>query len=406
MPSSKRVLSTRARRPFKRLSAERLEMRRLLTVGGFDLPQASQGVPPAAMTALLLDGTTLEDLVEQSATEQVVDAGGAAPDASVASASNSAPPNALITVGELDFNDTLASADSVPLGFDATEDFAVDVVGTLDGPLGSEWSLSSSNPSGRIQVSGAFGTAAGPAALLMDVAVTSTPNLNEAVLTVDLSSTVSPVLSFSYAEWGDETAFLPASFTGSFNGDGVAISEDGNTWHTILNAWNSPNGLWQNANIDLASAASTAGISLSSEFQIKFQQFDNFPLTLDGRGYDEVVITDGAATVYSESFVPAPPDVDFFAVELEPGDIFGANVGGGGQHLTFYSPGGTELIGSDQDITGIHPAASPLPGGGNAALSYVIDTAGTYAVAVDQGQGDYTLNLRAFRPVMESSTLR
>ena len=99
-------------------------------------------------------------------------------------------------------------------------------------------------------------------------------------------------------------------------------------------------------------------------------------------------------------------DVDYYAVDLQPGDIFGATVSGGATHLTFYDPGNNELIGSGQDVAFIHPAASPLPGGGNAALSWVADTAGTYTIAVDQGAGAYTLNLRAFRPELESQPRR
>ena len=95
-------------------------------------------------------------------------------------------------------------------------------------------------------------------------------------------------------------------------------------------------------------------------------------------------------------------DLDFFAVQLEPGDILGAAITGGGTSLTFQDGSGLELIGSDQDLTGVHPANSPLPGG-NAALSMVVDTSGTYYVGVDGGSGAYTLNLRVFRPALEQA---
>ena len=95
-------------------------------------------------------------------------------------------------------------------------------------------------------------------------------------------------------------------------------------------------------------------------------------------------------------------DADVFAVDLVAGDIFGANLSGDGTHLTFRDPSGTELIGSGQDRSSFYPAVSPLPGGGNAVLSWVVDTAGTYTVAVDDGDGAYTANLRVFRPVLES----
>ena len=74
-------------------------------------------------------------------------------------------------------------------------------------------------------------------------------------------------------------------------------------------------------------------------------------------------------------------DVDYFKFRLDEGDVFGATVFGGSS-LALYAPGGDLLIGSSQDITFIHPAASPLPGGGNASLSYVVDQAGWYRLAV------------------------
>ncbi|MEE9212289.1 MAG: LEPR-XLL domain-containing protein [Phycisphaeraceae bacterium] len=95
-------------------------------------------------------------------------------------------------------------------------------------------------------------------------------------------------------------------------------------------------------------------------------------------------------------------DLDFFRVELDAGDIIGANVSSGATTLSFQNSSGFELMGSNQDATFIHPTVSPLPGGGNAALSWVVDTPDTYYVRVSGGSGAYTLNLRVFRPVLEA----
>ena len=38
-------------------------------------------------------------------------------------------------------------------------------------------------------------------------------------------------------------------------------------------------------------AATAAGISLGPDFKIKFQQYDNFPFTSDGRTFDDVQVT-------------------------------------------------------------------------------------------------------------------
>src|SRR5262249_3762945 len=49
----------------------------------------------------------------------------------------------------------------------------------------------------------------------------------------------------------------------------------------------------------------------------------------------------------------------------------------------------------------LHPESSPLPGGGFASVSYVINTPGRYDVAVSYGLAGYNLQLRAFRPALE-----
>jgi hypothetical protein len=95
------------------------------------------------------------------------------------------------------------------------------------GSLGPQWATSSSTPQGRIQVTGAFGTARGAFALLMDTAVSAPNNGNEAIWTVDLSGETEALLVFSHADFNDEENPLPPDFIGSASGDGVSISDDG-----------------------------------------------------------------------------------------------------------------------------------------------------------------------------------
>ena len=105
-----------------------------------------------------------------------------------------------------------------------------------------------------------------------------------------------------------------------------------------------------------------------------------------------------------ELFLAVSPvqEVDVYAFDLQPGDIFGATILGGPNHLTLRDELGTELIGSGQDVTLYHPTDSPLPAGGNVSLSWVVGAPGTYQLAVDGGFGDYELELAVFRPVLES----
>ncbi|WP_339727089.1 GEVED domain-containing protein [uncultured Gimesia sp.] len=95
-------------------------------------------------------------------------------------------------------------------------------------------------------------------------------------------------------------------------------------------------------------------------------------------------------------------DIDYYAVELEAGDILGANVYGAGQTLSLYSPTGLLMFGSSRFLADLYPEDSPLPGDGNASASIVAPVSGTYYVSVTGDRGLYDLQLRAFRPELET----
>ena len=162
--------------------------------------------------------------------------------------------------------------------------------GFESGALGSAWSTYSSSATGRIQVSGAFGTASGTGALLMDSTASGPYNLNEAVWTVDLSGRSDATLRFSHAVFNDEPEGFAGPFSGHFDADGVAVSNDGVNWQPVFSAPAFFGG-WQRESIDLRAALAGTGVSLNDPtFFVKFQQYDNFPLDTDGRGWDDVAI--------------------------------------------------------------------------------------------------------------------
>ena len=109
----------------------------------------------------------------------------------------------------------------------------------------------------------------------------------------------------------------------------------------------------------------------------------------------------GSQGSYDFSVELAELDNDWYKVDLRQGDIFGAALFDGAGRVELYGPDGELLIGSSQDLTFIHPPSSPLPGGGNAAASYVIAEAGRHTIKVDTS-GDYRAQFRAFRPLGES----
>ena len=98
-------------------------------------------------------------------------------------------------------------------------------------------------------------------------------SLNEAILSVKAGVQ----LSFDQYWMKDEYHRMPDHFTGHGNYDGVSISSDGVNWYKIPHK----NG---HRVIDL---------EFTSDFQIKFQQYDNWTRDYDGRAWDNIIIATG-----------------------------------------------------------------------------------------------------------------
>jgi len=107
---------------------------------------------------------------------------------------------------------------------------------------------------------------------------------------------------------------------------------------------------------------------------------------------------------YTLTLTSGGVDTDFFAVKLKAGDVLGASVKGSPTYLTVYDTTPREVHGSDQDASSIYPAASPLPGGGNAVTDYVATKAGWHYVGVRAGSGAYDITVEAYRPALQGAT--
>src|SRR5262245_17288677 len=104
---------------------------------------------------------------------------------------------------------------------------------------------------------------------------------------------------------------------------------------------------------------------------------------------------------YSVTIGVSNNEIDYYSFDLQAGDILGALLVDGADHVELYGPDGTLLVGSFFDDNVFLPESSPLPGGGFSSVSYVINTPGRYTVGVSYGNADYNLQLRAFRPALE-----
>lgn len=189
------------------------------------------------------------------------------------------------TDGQIQSNAAVASITVLnPAQFPFTDDFEA------GSPFIVHW-RPNSTPTGRINITSANGPQG-----LFHVTMDSSSGFasNELTLVVDLDGAQNVLLQYDWKEFSDESNLLPLTWTGSAVGDGVAISEDGNTWHRIANLVDGTS-TYQTVLIDLDTAAAAAGISYNKTFQIRFQQYDDVSIPTDGIALDNIQLIQGTS---------------------------------------------------------------------------------------------------------------
>ena len=188
---------------------------------------------------------------------------------------------------------------------------------------------------GRIQVTSANAPYAGSWHVTMDDAVSGGSfSQNEAWLHLDLSGESQVDLSFRWKEWSDET----------HTQDGVYFSDNGGASFAKVADLSGGTTTWQEIQLDVDSLAAGAGVSLSSTFVIKFQQYDNYPITSDGMAFDAISVTEGGgppggnrATVPYATGFESGLDAFWSTVEGTEGRVLVSTANGpfaGSSHLT------------------------------------------------------------------------
>jgi hypothetical protein len=142
----------------------------------------------------------------------------------------------------------------------------------------------------RTQVTAANGPNGGSYHVVMDASTSGTFSRNEMTLMVDLAGASSVELRFFARDWGEEPHTTSSPFTGGADFDGLAISEDGTTWYEVL-SFTPLGATYAEQVVDLDAAAAANGLSYNGAFRIRFNQYDNYPMTSDGIGIDDVTIT-------------------------------------------------------------------------------------------------------------------
>src|SRR5690606_21527001 len=113
-------------------------------------------------------------------------------------------------------------------------------------------------------------------------------------------------------EFNDADNAMPATFTGSGNYDGVALSVDGVNWVLIvsLTGTNSQNS-YQSFEFNLSAIAAANGLTLGSDTRIKFQQFGNQRLESGGFAFDGIQVASAAPLSTIAALIVNPSEVAY-----------------------------------------------------------------------------------------------
>ncbi len=156
--------------------------------------------------------------------------------------------------------------------------------------------------SGRVQLTTANTPHAGSYHMVMDCSVSNNYSTTDANLKLNLAGKSQVNLSFWWKDFGDETQTQ----------DGIYFSSNGGTTYTkvySLAPASYSNNTWRNVVLDVDALAAANGITLTNTFVIRFQQYDNYPVSgADGMAFDDISVTEPAAL---------PPGI---SAESEPND--------------------------------------------------------------------------------------
>ncbi|MEM6270175.1 MAG: M12 family metallo-peptidase [Bacteroidota bacterium] len=163
--------------------------------------------------------------------------------------------------------------------------------GFESGSFDTYWSTQSSASVGRVQVTNVNGPS-GNYHVTLDVTTNNNFSQNEARLHLNLAGESNVSLSFDWKEFSDE----------NHTQDGVFFSDNGGSSFTKVADLINGTSTYQTINLDVSALAAANGLSLSSTFVIKFQQYDNYTMTTDGHAIDNINVSAGAAGCPSINF--------------------------------------------------------------------------------------------------------
>ncbi|MDN5204703.1 T9SS type A sorting domain-containing protein [Fulvivirgaceae bacterium BMA10] len=152
------------------------------------------------------------------------------------------------------------------------------------GVIASEWCMTNTGLT-RALINTANTAHTGNYHLSLESAIDNNFAQNEGLLHLDLSGETQVDMELYFKDFGDE----------DHTQDGIYFSDDGGSSFTKvfnLTASTYTDNVWNRLFLDVDNLATTNGLSLTSTFIIKFQQYDNFSIANgpDGFAFDDIVI--------------------------------------------------------------------------------------------------------------------
>ncbi|MES2736718.1 MAG: M36 family metallopeptidase [Verrucomicrobiota bacterium] len=180
------------------------------------------------------------------------------------------------------------------------------------GSLGPQWSTADSSPTARAQVTTAYTPRLGSRHLTLDAPTTTGGSYvrNSPTLTVNLAGRSHVSVEWYAKEFQDESH--PAQSSGPLgtlaadaNFDGIAISQDGVTWHEIATFTTLTSGYGSLATrVYLDPIVQHLGWSYNASFKIRFSQYDDQAIGSDGIAIDGIAIRANPVTAVGVALPP------------------------------------------------------------------------------------------------------
>ncbi|MCF8299305.1 MAG: T9SS type A sorting domain-containing protein, partial [Saprospiraceae bacterium] len=169
----------------------------------------------------------------------------------------------------------------------------------------NSWRIKSTLSCGRIVATSTKAPHLGNYHLTMDASLGGAYYTNQAKLHLDLSNESDVQLSFWWKDFGDE----------NHTEDGIFFSDDGGNNFVKVLSLQDTSHFWMQKNLNIDALCQANNLSLSSNFVINFQQYDNYEIGADGFAFDDIEVNSTP-----KAFITIEPYV--FNYKVDTGKIY------------------------------------------------------------------------------------